>query len=205
MALYPEPWPPSATILSMRTAGFVLVGGHSSRMGRDKALLPWRAKPLVEHIAKNVKDATGNVTLVGAPDRYQWLDLPRISDFYSNCGPLGGVEAALGSSRAAALNLIVACDLPDLAAISTTLLQNLLTEAERSGSLCVTVEDISGQVHPLCAVYRHDCLTIVRQCLREGGRRMTDVVRRLGAATWRLPNALTNVNTPEEWAAWQIR
>lgn len=189
----------------MRTAGFVLVGGQSSRMGYDKALLPWRAKALVEHIAKNVEDATGNVALVGAPHRYQSLNFSCIADYYLNCGPLGGVEAALGSSCATALNLVVACDLPDLAGVSASLLKSLLSRAEHSGSLCVTAEDAVGRVQPLCAVYRPDCLPIIRQCLREGARRMTDVLKRLGAVTWRLPSLLANVNTPEEWAAWQTQ
>lgn len=29
----------------------ILAGGQSSRMGRDKALLPWQGQPLVAHIA----------------------------------------------------------------------------------------------------------------------------------------------------------
>ena len=174
-------------------------------MGRDKALLPWRAKPLVEHIAQNVKNATGSVTLVGSPERYQAFDLPSIDDFYHGRGPLGGLEAALGSTRAGALNLVVACDLPDLAVVSTPILSQLLAESERTGSLCVATEDVSGQIHPLCAVYRPDCLTIIRQCLREGNQRMTDLLTRLKAATWKLPHLLANVNTPEEWAAWRTQ
>ncbi|MBV9308230.1 MAG: NTP transferase domain-containing protein, partial [Acidobacteriaceae bacterium] len=38
----------------MRAAGFVLVGGMSTRMGQDKALLHWRSQPLVERIAATV-------------------------------------------------------------------------------------------------------------------------------------------------------
>ena len=189
----------------MQSAGFVLVGGHSSRMGRDKALLSWQARPLVAHIAASVNEAARNVALVGAPERYEELNLPRISDFYAERGPLGGIEAALGSTRVRELNLIVACDLPDLAGVAIPLLRRLLTEAERSNRLCIAAEDPDGRVHPLCAVYRADSLSIIRECLRERMFRLKDVLRRLGSGTVRVADALANVNTPEEWMAWQAR
>ncbi len=191
--------------LDMRSAGFVLVGGHSSRMGQDKALLFWQAQPLVAQIAQSVLEAAGSVTLVGAPDRYEGLNFPRLSDVYAEQGPLGGVEAALGSTRARELNLVVACDLPDLAGLGTPLLQSLLAEAERSNRLCIAAEDPDGRVHPLCAVYRVDSLSIIRECLRMRMLRLSALVTRLGGGTVKVTSALANVNTPEEWMAWQTR
>ena len=63
-------------------AGFVLVGGASSRMGSDKASLPFRGGALVEHVAAAVAEAAGNVTLVGPPERYRDLGLRIIPDRY---------------------------------------------------------------------------------------------------------------------------
>src|SRR5437763_12141966 len=103
-------------------AGFVLVGGASSRMGRDKARLPFRGRTLVEHIAAAVAEAAGSVTLVGAPERYQSLGLPIIPDTRPGEGPLAGILAALGASQAG-WNLIAACDMP---VISAPFLKSLL-------------------------------------------------------------------------------
>ena len=65
-------------------AGFVLAGGRSSRMGRDKALLPLDGHTLVDHIAGLVQRAAGNVTLIGPPERYATLGYPVIPDLIDN-------------------------------------------------------------------------------------------------------------------------
>src|SRR5205814_2477042 len=67
-------------IFVMKRAGFVLVGGKSSRMGRDKALLPFQGSTLLEHIALHVAAAAGSVTLIGEPDKYRRLGFPVLTD-----------------------------------------------------------------------------------------------------------------------------
>jgi len=80
-------------------AGFVLAGGRSSPIGRDKALLPWKGSTLIESVAREVFVAAGNVTLIGsrslAGDRYGNIGFPVIYDQVEGCGPLGGLHAAL--------------------------------------------------------------------------------------------------------------
>src|SRR5439155_2404727 len=130
-------------------AGFVLVGGNSSRMGQDKARLPLHGKTLVEHVAAAVAEAAGSVTLVGAPERYQSLGFPIVPDDRPGAGPLAGIHAALGASRAD-WNLIVACDMPVL---SAPFLKSLLAAAESSGADCLIPSGPSGLPGPLCAVH----------------------------------------------------
>ena len=85
----------------MQCAGFVLAGGGSRRMGRDKALLPWRGSTLIQFVAGQVLNAAGSVTLIGNPDGLAGLGYPVIGDLHPGCGPLGGLETALrqGQSR----------------------------------------------------------------------------------------------------------
>lgn len=183
----------------MRTAGFVLVGGQSSRMGRDKALLPWNSASLVEDIAAKVNSAAGNVALLGEPARYRHLGYHCLSDQRHGSGPLAGIEAALLSNRGE-LNLITACDMPGL---QTAWLRLLLTAAAESGARCTLLLDSNGGKHPLCAVYRSDCLRHVQQALQEGRLKLMELVTQLDALCIPVPHPVPNVNTPEEWSAWQ--
>lgn len=166
-------------------------------MGRDKALLPFRGKTLVEHIAAQVLEAAGSVTLIGGPERFQSLKLPAIADLVPDCGPLGGIITALDVSTAE-WNLVVACDMPS---VTAPVLRALLEQAERTGCECLVPVSPSGRLQPLAAVYRRTCLPELRRLLEAGTRKMTDVLAALSALEWRAPESdfFRNLNTPEEW------
>jgi len=181
--------------LGMRTAGFVLVGGRSSRMGQDKALLPWRNRTLVENIATKVRDAAGNVSLVGNPERYGAVPMHCLADRRPGLGPLSGIETAL-LSNCAELNLIVACDLLFL---ETDCLKSLIQTAIDGSSKCVVARDKAGQLHPLCGVYRSNCLSIVQRALDSGRLKLMEIIQELGAQHVDVKTPIWNVNTPEEW------
>lgn len=148
----------------MRAAGFVLVGGQSSRMRHDKARLPVGSQLLVEDIAAKVKGAAGSVALVGQSQRYRDLGLECFDDRRISSGPIAGIEAALLSGRGE-LNLIVACDMPDL---DGALLRDLINTARTRDSLCVVSRDAAGQLHPLCAVWKPASLPHVQRALDSG-------------------------------------
>jgi molybdopterin-guanine dinucleotide biosynthesis protein A len=179
----------------MRTAGFVLVGGNSSRMKQDKALLPWRGEALVMNIARTVEEAAGNVALVGRPRVPGLEDLEHLQDLRAGLGPLAGIEAALASGRGE-LNLILACDLPR---VETHTLKQLIDAAAVSGAKCVVATSPDGRVHPLCGVYHSDCLPEVQRALDAGRLKLMDVLGELRARYFEVTQRIWNVNTPEEY------
>ncbi len=183
----------------MRSAGFVLTGGQSSRMGRDKAMLPWRSRPLVESVAEAVKNAAGNVTLIGEPQRYFSLGLQVMRDLRTDLGPIGGIETALHTGIGE-LNLIVACDMPGL---SRDVLAALLQAAEENGALCTFAKDGQGRTHPLCAVYRIECLPLIREAIAKRRLRLLNLITELRAVPFEWDRDLPNVNTPLEWERWR--
>jgi molybdopterin-guanine dinucleotide biosynthesis protein A len=182
-------------------AGFVLVGGESSRMGRDKALLEFQGSTLVARIAECVRSVTGNVTLVGSPERYRDLGYTVIADRVPGQGPLGGVHTALQSTRAE-WNLIVACDMPF---VTAALFEDLFAAAESGPSTADCIIPSHGEgtrLDPLCAVYQRRCAVAARRAIDRNIFKMHDFVStlRLRKHTVADPAPLANINTPSEWS-----
>jgi molybdopterin-guanine dinucleotide biosynthesis protein A len=191
--------PSRGRLMPSRRAGFVLAGGRSSRMGRDKALLPWKGSTLIESVAREVFLAAGSVTLIGsrslAGERYGNLRFPVIYDQVEGSGPLGGLHAAL-SVTTAEWNLLVACDMP---AVTHELLQELLAAAEVSGADALVPSTPTG-LEPLCAVYHVRLLPLVKAAIDSKLLKMHDFISTIQARLWPAPDSTSfrNLNTPEQ-------
>jgi molybdopterin-guanine dinucleotide biosynthesis protein A len=178
--------------------GFVLAGGRSSRMGRDKALLPFRGGALVECVAHTVGEAAGAVMLVGNPELYAPLGFLVIPDLYPGEGPLGGILTALAHSSAA-WNLVAACDMPGL---TLEVLRDLFDRATTTEADIVLPAGPSGCPEPLCAIYHIRSLPALQRAFAGGTRKITAAIEGLRTLSVSVPEAAVfhNVNTPEDWA-----
>jgi molybdopterin-guanine dinucleotide biosynthesis protein A len=186
----------------MEATGFVLAGGGSTRMGRDKALLPYRGTTLLEYIASILREAAGTATIIGDPDRYREVGYPVCPDQVPQCGPIGGIYTALRVT-ASDWNLVVACDMPLL---SGPVLRRLIEHSFQSPSNCIVGAGPGGEPQPLCAIYHRRCLPVLEQAIREKRFRMRELLTELNAEPVALdPSALANVNTPGEWLRFEGR
>ncbi len=178
----------------------MLAGGESSRMGKDKALLPFRGGVLAGHVASVVAAAAGSAVLIGDPRKYGGLGYPVLADRQAGAGPLGGIASAL-SYTAADWNLVMACDMP---AVAAEFLRDLLDAAEAAGADALVPAGPSGRPEPLCAVYHRDCLAAFNRALAAGVRRVTEALAGLRVRAWTVDDAarFENLNTPEEWACY---
>lgn len=162
-------------------AGIVLAGGRSSRMGRNKALMIYRGRPLVAHMAGLLRAAgCGAVHISGVVPGYDGID-----DAVRYGGP-GRVIADLCAAFAGRYEklLFVPVDMPLIAAEALADLRG------RAGS-------VFYEEHPLPA------------CLLTGAYQAGDSVRAVlghaGARAVALPpvwaGGMANINTQEEWEA----
>ena len=182
-------------------SAFVLAGGKSTRMGRDKATLPFAGRTLLESALALARSVTEDVFILGSAELYGAYG-EVIADIFPGCGPLGGIHAALTHAKND-LNLILAVDTPFL----SNRLAAYLVERARESRAMVTAPEIDSYPQPLCAVYRRDFLPIADQALRAGRYKIVPLLPQ--GRTLVIPEAelerfaftaemFENLNTPEE-------
>ncbi len=146
--------------------GFVLAGGQSSRMGRDKALLEFAGKPLVVHALDLFQEA-GITAMVAGAASPALRSLPvfaiLIDDDSPGLGPLSGICTALSI-----ISVRFAVFLPvDLPLLPASLLVYLLRHARITGS-AVTVSSISGFTQTFPVVLDRAVLPALQNELNSG-------------------------------------
>jgi molybdopterin-guanine dinucleotide biosynthesis protein A len=177
-----------------RLAGYILAGGKSRRMGRNKAGLPWGPDTLLDHMRRLVATVADEVHVVGTAD---------FPDHLPGLGPVGGIATAIRSSSAP-LNIVVAVDLPLLTAEFLGMFRDRSVASKHSLIVCQVASKF-----PLCLGLRQDAQPAIVQCLREqrSVRQLLELVpsevithEELALAGFE-PAIFSNINTPEEWEA----
>src|SRR6202041_714096 len=121
---------------SAGVAAFILAGGKSARMGSDKAFVMLDGRTLLERALELAPSVTKDVRVVGGAEKFAAF-APVVEDVFRECGPLGGIHAALRAS-AAELNLMLAVDVPFVPA---ELLRYLVARARGSDVFFFQAED----------------------------------------------------------------
>lgn len=193
---------------------FILAGGQSSRMGRDKALLELGGHPLIEHALGKLRALGFSPRIVGVRSDLAAFAIV-VPDNFPHTGPLGGIEAALAASNTEQ-NLFLPVDLPWL---PVEFLRWLIERAENTNALA-TVPRLQGRPQPLCAVYSKALLPYAQSALAaddakvmravEHAAKLTglridtfDVEPIAAAQAWEQPLPLhrwfENINTPADF------
>lgn len=183
-----------------RLAGLVLAGGRSTRMGRDKALLPVDGEPLLVRAVRFLGSFCAPVLLAGGnADRTARLLEVRglgavtgVADVVADAGPLAGLVAGLEAAQAG-LVAVVAVDLP---APSQPVLELL---ADRWAGEAAVVPEVDGRLEPLHAVWSTGAAAALRDLLAARRLSVTGAARLLGARVVPLEGRFArNLNRPED-------
>lgn len=192
-------------------AGFILAGGRSRRMGKDKWNLVLEGRSFVDRIAEEIKGVASSVAVVGAPDNSlasedslaKATNLETVPDVFPQWGALGGIHAAL-SHCDAEWALVVACDFPF---VTGELFFRLASLRDNFEAVAPMQNDQIPQ--PLCTLYRvAPCLQVAERMINSGERKpiallqsvhtrwvlFSEVADIAGAARF-----FDNINTPQDY------
>lgn len=170
--------------------GVVLAGGMSTRMGRDKALLMLEGKPFIQHITEALQAVFPEVLISANTSAYDFPGLPIVHDIHLNCGPLGGIHAALAGAKTKHI-FVAPCDTPRLL---PAIIVTLLAGAEPH---MVTVASTTDRLQPLVGIYPVECRAALDEFLASGQRKVGDFLKSVPHHIVRIDdqqNALENIN-----------
>ncbi|PWH12162.1 MAG: molybdenum cofactor guanylyltransferase [Anaerolineae bacterium] len=183
----------------------IQAGGKSSRMGQDKALIPFRGQLLIERIIARVRPIADEIIITtNNPQAYRFLGLPLFTDIYPQRGALGGLHTAL-TCASHPFVAIVACDMPFVSPALIEFQKRILLDEK----VDVVIPAGPQGMEPLHSLYRREtCLPACQEALLTDQWKLISWFPRVqvrllqpeeiqpydphGLAFW-------NVNTPEEF------
>ena len=184
----------------------IQAGGQSSRMGRDKGLLPFQGTTLIQYILGQL-NRIGDETLIisNRPGDYENFGPTVYSDSIPDCGALGGIYSAVFYAKHDVC-AILACDMPF---INILLLHHLINLAPSYDAVIPRLVP-NDYAEPFRAVYRKKtCLPAIKQRLDAGELKVSeffDDVKIRYVEKEELQRfdqnllSFTNINTPEDLA-----
>lgn len=189
-----------------RLGAAVLVGGRSTRLGSDKALVEIDGVAAARRVLDAVRPLVEGVCLVGGEgSRFESWDVPWVPDAVADAGPLAGIVTGLRVLGADAC-FALACDAPLL---STAVLACLRDAYDAAPQAQAVVPRLARGLEPLVAIYTRAALPALEDALARGERALYRVLARMqmhevDEATLRRVDAalaaFVNVNTPTDLA-----
>jgi FdhD protein len=186
----------------INVTGVILAGGHSSRMGSNKALLPYRGGRFIEAIHRLLNDIFPEVILVtNNPEQYDFLPCRKVPDLFEGMGVLAGIHSGLYHSSNPAV-FAVACDMPYM---MESLIRHMASRADAGG---VLIPESPSGLEPLHAVYGKGCLAAIEATLLSGQRRIVSFFDRTNVSKVNVEQvayfdpsfvSFININTPGDY------
>lgn len=184
----------------MDIGAVILAGGKSRRMGTDKAALRFEGRSFLERVTAELKGFDEIILSTNDEYRYEKAGLTVVKDIYRDCGPLGGLHAALSACKSDAL-FCMTCDLP---LFKRSFAEYMCSAADESLDALVPISK-DGLLYPLCAVYKKTAAVEFEKQLIKKRNKVLDAYRLMKVSYIHLPEAYEemlsfNVNTPQEYA-----
>ena len=176
----------------------IFAGGKSSRMGEDKALLPFAEEnTLAEYQYKKLQKLFHHVLLSAKKDKFDF-HCQVITDNYEESSPLVGILSIFETLTEIESIFILSVDAPF---VNEDIIQTIM-EKEKSDADIIVAKSPSG-VQPLCGLYKRSILTLVQKQYKQGNHKLQELLRLAKTEIIVFPDnkPFTNLNHPQEYKA----
>lgn len=172
--------------------GLVLVGGKSTRMGKDKSQLNYFGKPQKE-IAKQLLESKNLETFYSVQKS---KNEDEISDIYPNLGPIGGIYAAFQKDPNSAW-FVLATDVPFV----NKEVINLLLENRNQNKVATSIKGKNKDfIEPLISIYEPKAFFLLKEYVEKGIYSPMKLLMNSEIEIVEVDdNLIRNINTPEEF------
>ena len=182
--------------MSSKIEAFVLSGGKSSRMGKDKGLVHFNGKPMISYVLKALEETNLPVKIIANNPEYEKFGLPVCKDVVREKGPMGGLLTAYQNSEAQVV-LLLSCDMPFVNAKAISLLLSAVDEAYITAAL------VKDRINPLFAAYPVHFKRPVEDCIASEALKMTDFILKnphtlVPSVAQKMPWCFRNINNEQE-------
>jgi len=173
----------------------IFAGGKSSRMGKDKALLPFGGYPtLTQFQYTKLSKSFQNVYISAKTDKFDFECIV-IEDTEKEYSPLIAIRSIFETLQAEEI-FILSVDVPF---VDIEVIEKILKRRDRMKEI-VVAQSPSG-TQPLCGCYKKSILPLVYEQLEKGNHKLLDL---LGLANTQLvefedDEPFTNLNHPREY------
>ncbi len=175
----------------------IFAGGKSSRMGKDKALLPFGGySTLAEYQYRRLEPHFRHLSLSAKGAKFPF-EAPVIRDRYQESSPIVALASVLESITSAWV-FVLSVDMPR---VDTALIARLYDAANARPQARAIVSASPSGSEPLCALYHRSLLPLARAQMLSGDHRMRSLIAAVPSAEVLCPREapFANLNTPEEY------
>jgi molybdenum cofactor guanylyltransferase len=182
-----------------RLLGAIIAGGHSTRMGEDKAFLPLGNKPLLAHVISELQRQVETIVINANGDgaRFATFGLAVIADEATHCvTPLAGLHGVLNFAKKAGFDAVITVP-SDCPFLPPDLVELLAPAALKTGA---AIARSGGQSHFLTGLWHVTLAAALDIAIRQDNLfRVKDWAAQCGAVSVDWPSGTMdpffNINT----------
>lgn len=177
----------------------ILVGGKSSRMGQDKALLKLNNERFIDRLLREFAGSGEIFLSVAHKEDYADIDVPKVADENRDIGPIEGIRQALIYAHEDYV-FVCAADMPF---VKKEMADYLADYISSDNDAYVFRDEKRSQ--PLCAIYHRSILPVIEEQISKGKYCIADIFSHIRVKYIDLTKScfdtktLRNINTGAEY------